>query len=107
MPRFPGFPLDQSCPAADAAREPKDRESESRRGARENLQCHSRNIAFRLAVERGERGRAACLNGPLCLQASLIGDGGSSPVELRKVNGELLIKCLRLVLKEADRGRLP
>src|SRR6267142_3912768 len=45
--------------------------------------------------------------GPPCLQELLVGDGRSCPVELGKVDGELFVKCLRLVLQEADRGRLP
>src|SRR5580765_7664421 len=36
----------------------------------------------------------------------LVGDGGSHTVELGELNGELLIECLRLVLKDADRGGL-
>src|SRR6267143_1793904 len=45
--------------------------------------------------------------GPPYLQELLVGDGRSCPVELGKVDGELFVKCLRLVLQEADRSRLP
>src|SRR3979409_1347323 len=53
------------------------------------------------------KGRAARLKDPPCLQGLLVGDGGSCPVELGEGDGELLVECLRLVLQEADRRRLP
>ena len=40
-------------------------------------------------------------------QALLVGDSGCCSVELSKVNGELLVERLCLVLKDADGGGLP
>ncbi len=39
--------------------------------------------------------------------ALLIRDGGDGAVKLGEVDGELLVECFGLVLKETDRGGLP
>src|SRR5580693_3202524 len=45
-------------------------------------------------------------NGGTGRSALLVGEGSRCSVKLCKVNGKLLIECLRLVLKDADGGGL-
>jgi hypothetical protein len=67
----------------------------------------TRKYMYTAALRAGIRKRGAFRStGPPCFQALVVGDCDGRPVELRQLDGELLVVCLRPVLKDRERYRL-